>query len=47
MERLEAIEDNFAIHELLNRYATMVDGRKWDLMDQVFAPGAAGAISGI
>ena len=40
MDRLDAIEDRMAIQELLNRYATMVDGRRWELMDEVFAPGA-------
>lgn len=40
MDRIQTIEDKLAIHELLNRYATMVDQRKWELMDDVFAPGA-------
>jgi 3-phenylpropionate/cinnamic acid dioxygenase small subunit len=40
MDRLQAIEDRLEIHELLNRYARMVDRREWQLMDQVFAPGA-------
>ena len=40
MDRPTALEDKLAIHELLNRYATMVDQRRWELMDEVFAPGA-------
>jgi 3-phenylpropionate/cinnamic acid dioxygenase small subunit len=32
-------EDYRAIEQLLYRYAWMVDRRKWELMDQVFAPG--------
>jgi 3-phenylpropionate/cinnamic acid dioxygenase small subunit len=40
VDRIAAIEDKLAIQELLNRYATMVDGRRWKLMDEVFAPGA-------
>ena len=31
--------DYRAIEQLLFRYAWMVDRRKWELMDQVFAPG--------
>ena len=41
MDRIQAIEDRLAIHELLSRYAAMVDGRDWELMDAVFAPGAS------
>ena len=32
-------EDYRAIEQLLYRYAWMVDRRKWDLMDEVFAEG--------
>ena len=40
MDRLQAIEDRLEIHELMNRYARMVDEREWERMDQVFAPDA-------
>ena len=40
MDRIDALEDKLAIHDLLHRYATMVDRREWSLMHQVFAPGA-------
>jgi 3-phenylpropionate/cinnamic acid dioxygenase small subunit len=40
MDRLQTIEDKLAIHELLNRYSSMVDERRWEWMDRVFAPGA-------
>lgn len=33
-------QDRKDIEELLYRYAWMVDKRKWELMDDVFAPGA-------
>jgi hypothetical protein len=32
-------QDYRAIEQLLFRYAWMVDRRKWELMDEVFAPG--------
>jgi len=32
--------DREEISELLHRYAWMVDERRWELMDEVFAPGA-------
>src|SRR5215831_5122932 len=32
--------DRDEISELLHRYAWMVDERRWELMDEVFAPGA-------
>lgn len=32
-------QDYRAIEQLLFRYAWMVDKRKWELMDEVFAPG--------
>ena len=32
--------DRLAIHELLYRYARMVDFREWQLFDRVFAPDA-------
>jgi hypothetical protein len=32
-------QDYRAIEQLLYRYAWMVDRRKWELMDEVFAPG--------
>ncbi len=34
------IGDRLAIQDLMHRYASMVDFRDWELMDQVFAPGA-------
>lgn len=34
------LQDRKEIEELLYRYAWMVDKRKWELMDDVFAPGA-------
>lgn len=34
------LQDRKEIEELLYRYAWMVDKRKWELMDEVFAPGA-------
>lgn len=37
---LEELQDRKEIEELLYRYAWMVDKRKWELMDGVFAPGA-------
>jgi 3-phenylpropionate/cinnamic acid dioxygenase small subunit len=37
---LEELQDRKEIEELLYRYAWMVDKRKWELMDDVFAPGA-------
>jgi hypothetical protein len=37
---VEELQDRKEIEELLYRYAWMVDKRKWELMDQVFAPGA-------
>ena len=40
MDRIQAIEDKLAIQELLHRYATMVDERRWALMDEVFAADA-------
>jgi 3-phenylpropionate/cinnamic acid dioxygenase small subunit len=33
-------DDSRAIEQVLYDYAWMVDQRKWDLMDSVFAPGA-------
>ena len=33
-------DDERAVEQLLFRYAWMVDKRKWELMDTVFAPGA-------
>lgn len=33
---LHEIADRLAIHDLLNRYAQMVDGREWQLFEQVF-----------
>jgi 3-phenylpropionate/cinnamic acid dioxygenase small subunit len=40
MDRIQKIEDKLEIHELMNRYARMVDMREWERMDTVFAPGA-------
>lgn len=40
MDRLALIEDRFEIQDLMNAYAQMVDGRDWERMDEVFAPGA-------
>jgi hypothetical protein len=34
------IEDHREIDDLLTRYATAIDGRRWDLLDVVFAPDA-------
>jgi 3-phenylpropionate/cinnamic acid dioxygenase small subunit len=37
---MQASEQDYrAIEQLLFRYAWMVDKRKWELMDEVFAPG--------
>jgi 3-phenylpropionate/cinnamic acid dioxygenase small subunit len=36
---LPSEQDYRAIEQLLFRYAWMVDRRKWELMDEVFAPG--------
>lgn len=35
-----AAEDRYEIEQVMYRYAWMVDQRKWELMDSVFAPGA-------
>src|ERR1700677_2247548 len=37
---LEDLIDRRAIDDLLFRYATALDTRQWDLLDQVFAPDA-------
>jgi len=34
------IKDRFDIHDVMHRYARMVDRRQWELQDQVFAPDA-------
>ena len=39
-ESLAEHVDRLAIHELMYRYARMVDFREWKLFDQVFAPDA-------
>jgi len=36
----DARRDREEIAELMHRYAWMVDERRWELMDEVFAPGA-------
>lgn len=40
IESLAEHADRLAIHELMYRYARMVDFREWKLFDQVFAGGA-------
>ncbi len=40
-ESLAEHADRLAIHELMYRYARMVDFREWKLFDQVFAPDAS------
>lgn len=40
MDRIQAIEDQLEIQQLMNRYARMVDERAWDQMNGVFAEGA-------
>jgi 3-phenylpropionate/cinnamic acid dioxygenase small subunit len=40
MDRVAQLADRAEIGDLLSRYARMVDDRDWDLMDEVFAPGA-------
>ena len=37
---LHEIADRLAIHDLLHRYAEMVDGREWGLFEQVFTQDA-------
>jgi hypothetical protein len=39
-EELKALVDRRAIDDLLFRYATALDTRQWDLLDQVFTPEA-------
>lgn len=34
------LEDRLAVDDLLTRYATAIDSRKWDLLDTVFTPDA-------
>lgn len=34
------LEDRSSIDDLLTRYATAIDSRRWDLLDSVFAPDA-------
>jgi hypothetical protein len=52
MDDVRALADRVEIHDLLVRYATAIDGRKWDLLDTVFTPDArldyrgAGGIEG-
>jgi 3-phenylpropionate/cinnamic acid dioxygenase small subunit len=40
VDRVAQLADRVEIGDLLSRYARMVDDRDWDLMDEVFAPGA-------
>ena len=35
---VKALEDKLEIKEVLYRYSLMVDRRRWELMDEVFAP---------
>ncbi len=37
---LRAVTDRVQIHETLARYATAVDAGRWELLDDVFTPGA-------
>jgi hypothetical protein len=37
---LRALADRIEIHELLARYSTAVDAKRWDLLETVFVPGA-------
>ena len=51
-QALRRLADRFEIDDVLSRYATAVDTRDWDLLDQVFAPDAhldyrsAGGVAG-
>jgi hypothetical protein len=40
LSSLMAVGDRVAIQEVLARYSTAVDARRWTLLDQVFTPGA-------
>lgn len=39
-DALRTLQDRAEIHDLLSRYAQMVDFREWQRMDEVFAPDA-------
>ncbi len=34
------LADRLAVDDVLTRYATAIDGRQWDLLDQVFTADA-------
>jgi hypothetical protein len=40
LKSLRSVTDRVEIQETLARYATAVDAGRWDLLDEVFAPGA-------
>ena len=40
MDRMRELTDRLEIHELMNRYARMVDDRDWQRMDEIFASDA-------
>ncbi len=40
VRRMEAVADRLEIHELMSRYSTAVDAKRWDLLEDVFVPGA-------
>src|SRR4051794_16361518 len=37
---MEAVADRLEIQELTSRYSTAVDAKRWDLLEDVFVPGA-------
>ncbi len=39
-DALRQVLDRLEIQDLMHRYSHMVDQRQWELMDEVFAPGA-------
>ena len=44
---MEKLLERAKIEDLLNRYATALDGRDWDVLDEVFAPDATAHFQGI
>ena len=40
MDELTRLDDRLAVTDLLVRYATAIDTRRWDLLDSVFTPDA-------
>jgi hypothetical protein len=39
-ERMQAVADRLDIQDLMSRYSTAVDAKRWDLLEQVFVPGS-------